>query len=109
MTFQINKAKEKRKKMIIFKAKAEIRAPYFEEEIKLEARTVNGVLKPAFAFWKRYYNAEIDGSPCMLRFRDGAKVQKDLKKGDLVDITFNAVEIDNDTSNIFAIECAKGK
>lgn len=88
--------------MVVFTCVAEIRASFHNEQINLEARTVGGVVKPAFSFKKRFYNAEIEGQPALIRFRDNVQAPEDLVKGQLVKVQFTAVEVDGDVTNIFA-------
>ncbi len=97
--------------MVLHKATAEIRRPFTNELIKIPARTKGGVALPAMEFSKRYYNAEIDGEPCMLRVRDNITVPVDLVKGALVSIEFATCEIEGDVSQIYvtSITCNAGK
>jgi hypothetical protein len=90
--------------MVVIKQVAEIRGDFHDELISLEARTVGGVQKPAFSFKKRFYNAEIDGQPCLIRFRDNVTVYPGFKKGDQVEVQFTTLEVEGDVSNLFAVK-----
>lgn len=90
--------------MVIFKQKAEIRGVFHDETINMQARTVNGVNMPAKTWRKRYYHAEMNDTPCMLRFREEVGAPVDLVKGSLVDVSFGKVEIESDVSQIHVVE-----
>ena len=91
--------------MVTITVQAEIRRAMVNELIKLNARTKDGVQMPASEFRKKYYNAEVNGEPCLLRFRDNIVVPEDLQKGQLVEVDFNTVSVESDTSqfNVLAI------
>lgn len=88
--------------MITCKVRAEIRTAFHNEKIEIGARTVNGVLMPAKSWVKRYYHAEVDGIPCMIRSREENKIPEDLKKGQMVIVSFSKLEVDSDVSQIWA-------
>jgi len=95
--------------MVTITVNAEIRRALVNEKISLPARTKNGVQMPASEFLKRYYNAEVNGEPCVLRIRDNVKIPEDLQKGQMVEVDFNTVAVDSDTSqiNVLAIRPIK--
>lgn len=86
--------------MVLFTAKAEILTKFHNEQVEIGARTVNGTNLPARKWWKRYYHAIVNDTPCMLRFREEVPVQADLVRGALVEVTFAKVEVENDVSQI---------
>jgi hypothetical protein len=96
--------KENEEKMVVFDAIAEIRGDFHNEQINLEARTVGGVQKPAFSFKKRFYPCEINDQPALLRFRDNVTVSEEFKKGQMVKVSFSAVEVEGDVTNVFALK-----
>jgi len=95
---------------VLFTAKAEIRGVFHDELIQIRARTVNGENRPATEFRKRYFPAEINDAPCMLRIRDEKiSVPSDLKKGDMVDIQFLSCEVESDVSQVYCVSIERSK
>ena len=88
--------------MITCKVKAEIRTDFHDETISLNARSVNGVMMPAKSWRKRYYHAEVDGVPCMIRAREEVSIPENLKKGQTVIVGFSKLDVDSDVSQIWA-------
>ena len=95
--------------MVTITVQAEIRRAFVNEKIELPARTKDGVARPAMTFQKQYYNAEINGEPCMLRVRDTMEIDRTFQKGAVVEVDFNTVSVESDTSqiNIIAIRPVK--
>lgn len=95
---------------VIFTAKAEVRGVYHDELIQIRARTVNGENRPATEFRKRYFPAEINDSPCMLRIRDDKiVVPSDLKKGDWVEVQFISCEVESDVTQVYCVSIDRAK
>lgn len=97
--------------MVKFFARAEIRHAFVDELVNIPARTKDGRQLPAMSFQKRYYNAEIDGEPVLLRVRDDVaeKVPRNLVKGDDVSVSFSTVEVEGDVSQIYVLGIEKAK
>lgn len=95
--------------MITVKVQAEIRTEFYDEQISLPAKTVNGVQVAPRSWRKRYYHAEVNGVPCMIRLREGVPAPENLKKGQIVTVGFSRLELENDVSQIWAtsIEVSK--
>lgn len=95
---------------VVFNVRAEIRGVFHDELIQIRARTVNGEARPATEFRKRFFPAEVNDSPCMLRIRDEKiSVPSDLKKGDFVDVQFVSCEVESDVTQIYCVSIEKAK
>jgi len=95
---------------VVFNTRAEIRGAFHDELISIGARTVNGVARPAVEFRKRFFPAEINDSPCMLRIRDEKLiVPADLKKGDMVEVQFTACEVESDVTQVHCMSIERVK
>lgn len=94
---------------VVFEAFAEIRSSFVREVRHYEARTVNGQLMPARDWAKCYYHAEINDTPCILRFqeRDGVTPDEGFKKGDRVKVSFGVVTVDSDVSQLSVVKIEK--
>lgn len=87
--------------MVKFFQTAEIRKSFVNELVKIPARTKNGQKLDAMEFNKRYYNAEIEGEPCLLRVRDSVMVNTEFKRGDIVTVFFGTCEVEGDVSQVY--------
>lgn len=95
---------------VVFTAKAEIRGSWHDELVQMKAGTFNGVARPASEYRKRYYPAEINEAPCMLRFKDEKLiVPTDFKKGDIVEVQFVACEVEKDVTQVYCVALDRPK